>query len=117
MLASLQVVDSSYKEAFKRLEAKYGTPAQIMARMDRCFRVVPAVTKATDARGLCSLFERIRIMVFTYRQLGEPMSGSYLIGTWLEKMPMRVRSEWVKATLDDELVVEDVVDENRVVIL
>ena len=34
LLASLQVMDSSYKEALKRLEAKYGTPAQIMARVE-----------------------------------------------------------------------------------
>ena len=88
-----------------------------MARMDRNFKAIPAVVKATDAKGLRSVFKRIRTMVFTYRQLGEPMSGSYLIGTWLEKLPVRVCSEWVKATLDDELVVEDVLDEEGNVIL
>ena len=117
LLVSLQVADSSYEEAMKRLDAKYGTPAQIMARMDRNFKSVPAVKQATDSKGLRSIFERIRTMVFTYRQLGEPMSGSYLIGTWLEKLPVRVRTEWVKATLDDDLVVDDVLDEDSNVIL
>ena len=74
-----------------RLEAKYRTPAQIMARIDRNFRSVPAVTKATDAKGLRSIFERIRTIVFTYRQLGEPMSGSYLIGTSMEKLPIHAK--------------------------
>lgn len=117
LLSSLQVVDSSYEEAMARLEAKYGTPAQVIARMNRSFKAEAAVTKTHDAKALRTMFEKIRTMVFTYRQLGEPMAGSYLIGTWLEKLPHKVRSDWVKATLDDDLVVEDVLDESGNVLL
>lgn len=116
VLSSLATADSSFAEAFRRLDEKYGRPDQIIARLNRRFKAEAAVYKMDDPRPLRSLFEKIRAMVFSYRQLGEPMAGSFLIEAWLEKLPKQVARKWAKATLQDYKAVEDVVDDDGNVI-
>ena len=110
LLAGLSACDDSYPEAMARLYDKYGRPAQVIARLNRNFKSEATVTKTDDPVKLRSICEKIKTMVFSYSQLNEPLSGSYMIEAWLEKLPRSIARAWAKATLDDVRVIEPVLD-------
>ena len=110
LMAGLAAADFSYAEAMGRLDEKYGRPEQVIARLNRLFKAEKPVSKVEDPGPLRSLFEKIRSMVATYKALNEPLSGPFMIETWLEKLPRSVARAWAKATLDDAKVEEDLLD-------
>ena len=100
LLAGLDIANSSYTEGIRRLDDAYGRKDVEIARINRLFRAEkPAGAK--DAVALRHLLQRIKDMTFTYEQLGETLSGPYIIDTWLEKMPTVVKEKWVEKCLDD----------------
>ena len=98
LLMALPVTGASYAEGIKRLDEKYGTSSYEIARLNRQFRAEPPVTRTEDTVALRSLYEKVRSMVFTYRELKEPLAGPYMIEVWLDKFPKSIAWSWVKAT-------------------
>lgn len=110
LIADLPTSDDSFLVARERLEEKYGRPDQVIARINRNFKAESAVPNADDAKAFRALFNKIRSMVETYAQLDEPISGSFMIEIWLEKLPKQVARKWAKATLNDHKVVDEELD-------
>lgn len=111
LIEHLQTSDENYLIAVDRLEEKYGRADQVIARINRNFKAEKPVNSTEQSKDFRNIFNKIRSMVESYRQLNEPMSGSFMIEAWLEKLPRQVARKWAKATLNDHKVVEEVLDE------